>query len=159
MFYVKMFRYMKKLILGIFVVIAGLMISCANAATPPLVKEITQDQFKTQVGDYSKGFAGFKGVNQKPVVLDIYATWCGPCRRLSPILEELATEYKGKVDFYKIDLDKNRALGDAFGVQSIPMVIFFPVNGKPQYIMGLYPKKELKEVIDYMFFPQNKLTK
>lgn len=144
---------MRKLFFGIIVLIAGLCVSCANAASPQ-VKEINQAQFKTLVGDYSKGFDGFKFVGNKPVVLDIYATWCGPCRRLSPILEDLATEYNGKIDFYKIDLDKNRALGDAFGVQSIPMVIFFPVNGKPQYIMGLYPKAELKEVIEYMFFPK-----
>ena len=135
------------------ILLSILMMFCGIAyAASPNVQEISQDQFKSMVGDYSKGFAGFKMVAKKPVVLDIYATWCGPCRRLSPILEELATEYKGRVDVYKIDLDKNRGLGDAFGVQSIPMVIFFPVDGKPQYIMGLYPKKELKDVFEYMFF-------
>lgn len=145
---------MRKLFLFIVLVLSGLVLPCANASTPKTqqVKEINQEQFKSLVGAYNKGFDGFNMVAKKPVVLDIYATWCGPCRRLSPILNELATEYSGKVDFYKIDLDKNRELGEAFGVQSIPMVIFFPVKGKPQYIMGLYPKKELKEVIDYMFF-------
>lgn len=132
-------------------VVVGMMLSCANA-NPPQVKEITQAQFKTLVGDYSKGVEGFKQINKKPVVIDIYATWCGPCKRLSPILDELATEYKGKVDFYKIDLDKNRDLGNAFGVQSIPYVIFIPAKGEPQAIMGLYPKEDLKEVIEYMFF-------
>ena len=114
-------------------------ILAVNASELNNVKEINQIQFKELVGDYSKGFTDFKCIAKKPVVLDIYATWCGPCRRLSPILEELATEYKGRVDVYKIDLDKNKELGNAFGVQSIPMVIFFPIDKKPQYIMGLNP--------------------
>ena len=144
---------MKNLILSLLLVISGMFFS-ACATTPSPVKEITQEQFQKLVGDYTKGFDGFKMIGKKPVVLDIYAVWCGPCRRLSPILQELAAEYKGRVDVYKIDLDKNRALGDAFGVQSIPMVIFFPVKGKPQYIMGLYPKNELKDVVEYMFFKE-----
>lgn len=145
---------MKKLFFGITMAIVGLMLSCANATTPPQVKEITQDQFKTIVGDYTTGVMDFKQINKKPVVLDIYASWCGPCKRLAPILDELAKEYDGKVEFYKLDLDKNRELGDAFGVQSIPLVIFFPAEGKgsPQSIMGLHPKEDVKEVVDYMFF-------
>ena len=125
---------MRKLFLFIVLVLSGLVLPCAKASTPKTqqVKEINQEQFKSLVGAYNKGVDGFIMVAKKPVVLDIYATWCGPCRRLSPILNELATEYSGKVDFYKIDLDKNRELGEAFGVQSIPMVIFFPVKGKPQ---------------------------
>ena len=143
---------MNKLFVVITLVLCGLFMSCANA-TSPYVKEISQEQFTKAVGDYSKGLAGFKMVGKKPAVVDIYATWCGPCKRLSPILDELALEYKDKVDFYKIDLDKSRALGNAFGVQSIPMVIFFPVDGsEPQVVMGLYPKAELKQVIDYVFF-------
>ena len=144
---------MRNLIFLFFVLISGL-VAPIYAANPSPVKEINQEQFQILVGQYTKGFDGFMMIGKKPVILDIYATWCGPCRRLSPILQELAEEYKGKVDVYKIDLDKNRALGDAFRVQSIPMVIFFPVNGKPQYIMGLYPKKELKEVVEYMFFKE-----
>lgn len=147
---------MNKLLFGVVLIISGLLASCANAA-PPQVQDITQEQFVKMVGDYSKGYDDFKMLGTKPAVVDIYATWCGPCKRLSPILEELATEYKGKVDFYKIDLDKNRGLGDAFGVQSIPMIIFFPVDGsEPQAILGLHPKGDIKEVIDYMFFSDRK---
>ena len=141
---------MKKYIFSLFMLLCCIL--PVNASEHNNVKEINQIQFKELVGDYSKGFTDFKCIAKKPVVLDIYATWCGPCRRLSPILEELATEYKGRVDVYKIDLDKNQELGNAFGVQSIPMVIFFPIDKKPQYIMGLYPKKDLKEVFEYMFF-------
>lgn len=142
---------MKNWIFGILFMVSALFASCANAASPNM-KEIDQAQFKTVIGDYSHGLSALKSVSKKPVVVDIYATWCGPCRRLSPILDELALEYKGKVEFYKIDLDKNRALGAAFGVQSIPMVIFIPVKGEPQVVMGLYPKSEYKKVIDYTFF-------
>lgn len=144
---------MKRLLYLIYTICMVFSTNCIQAiAQTSQVEIINQAQFKSLVGDYSMGFEGFKMIGNKPVVLDIYATWCGPCKRLSPILDELATEYKGMVDFYKIDLDKNRGLGDAFGVQSIPMIVFFPVKGKPQYIMGLYPKNELKEVVDYMFF-------
>ena len=83
---------MRKFFLGLSFVLVSLLVSCANAKTPTEVKNITQAQFKTLVGDYSRGLNSLKQVNKKPVVVDIYATWCGPCKRLSPILNELATE-------------------------------------------------------------------
>ncbi len=140
---------MKKIIFSIILMLVACL--TAEAATPAM-KEIDHEQFKTLLGDYSTGFEGFQFVGKRPAIVDVSASWCMPCRRLSPILEELAKEYNGKIDFYKIDLDKNRALANAFGVHSVPTVIFFPINGAPQYIMGLYPKQELIEVINYMFY-------
>lgn len=129
-----------------------LLLTCKASAASPYVKDINQAQFKESVGDYYRGLSAFKSVSKKPVVIDLYATWCGPCKRLSPILDELATEYKGAVDFYKIDIDKNPQIASAFGVQSIPMVIFIPVNGEPQVMVGLAPKSEIQQKINTTFF-------
>ncbi len=119
----------------------------ATAAAPaPKVTEINQDQFAQNVADYTANEWKFKG--DKPVVVDFNATWCGPCRRLAPILEELAGEYDGRVTFYSIDVDKNRPLAQAFQVQSIPMLLLCPVEGEPQAIVGLYPKEEIVKAIE-----------
>lgn len=88
----------------------------------------------------------YKG--DKPAVIDFYATWCGPCKQLSPILDELSAEYAGKVLFYKVDIDEERELAAVFGIQSIPMVLLIPKEGKPYVVQGLRPKAELKEAID-----------
>lgn len=88
----------------------------------------------------------YKG--DKPAVIDFYATWCGPCKKLSPILDELSSEYAGNVLFYKVDVDREQELAGAFGIQSIPMVLLIPKEGKPYVVQGLRPKAELKEAID-----------
>lgn len=84
----------------------------------------------------------------KPAIVDFYATWCGPCRQVAPILEELAKEYDGKIVIYKIDTDKEQGLAAAFGIRSIPTILFIPQQGKPQVAQGALPKEELKKAID-----------
>lgn len=142
---------MKKLIIGTVFMLMVLFTYSVSAASP-YVKDIDQAQFKVAVGDYTKGLSAFKSVSKKPVVVDLYATWCGPCKRLSPILDELAAEYKGAVDFYKIDIDKNPQITSAFGVQSIPMVILIPVNGEPEVINGFRYKAVIKQKLESLFF-------
>jgi thioredoxin len=82
----------------------------------------------------------FKGT--KPCLIDFYADWCGPCRIASPILEELATEYKGKIDVYKINIDKERELAQVFGVSSIPVFLYCPMEGKPSMTSGIARDKD-----------------
>ena len=84
----------------------------------------------------------------KPAIVDFYATWCGPCRQVAPILEELAKEYDGKIVIYKIDTDKEQGLAAAFGIRSVPTILFIPQQGKPQVAQGALPKEELKKAID-----------
>ena len=88
----------------------------------------------------------FKG--QRPAVVDFYAEWCGPCRMLAPILEEVSNEYKGKVDFYKVNVDDENELAAHFAIRSIPTLIFIPMNGKPQRSQGAMGKPQLKEAIE-----------
>ncbi len=109
------------------------------------VVEVSQKDFASMVSDYTSNVWNFKG--PRPAIVDFNATWCGPCKRLAPILKELALEYKGKVDFYSVDVDKNRELARAYGIHSVPMVLFIPAKGQPQASLGLMPKSEIKKAI------------
>ena len=83
----------------------------------------------------------------QPVVIDFWADWCGPCRTLAPILEELSEEYAGEVDIYKVDIDCDPAPAAAFGVRSVPTLLFIPARGMPQMATGALPKETLREAI------------
>ena len=113
------------------------------------VRELNETEFSTLVADYTSQTWSFKG--KRPAIVAFSATWCGPCQRLSPILEELAKTYNGKIDFYKVDVDKCPNLSRAYGVSSVPMMIFCPLEGKPTAVTGLYPKEELVKAIEYVF--------
>ena len=88
----------------------------------------------------------YKGT--KPAIIDFYADWCGPCRRVAPILKELAAEYKDDIVIYKVDVVKEQELASAFGINSLPTLLFVPRQGKPQASMGLQPKETLAKYID-----------
>lgn len=108
---------------------------------------LTKASFQEKVFDFEKESEwSFNG--EIPAVIDFYADWCGPCKMVAPLIEELSVEYDGRVDFYKIDTDAEQELAGAFGVQSIPSLLFIPVEGKPQMAAGALPKKVLKEVIE-----------
>ena len=88
----------------------------------------------------------YKGT--KPAIVDFYADWCGPCRRLSPVLEKLAEKYKDKIVVYKVDTDKERELAAAFGITSLPTLVFIPMDGKPQASQGALPEEVLEKGIN-----------
>ena len=119
------------------------------------VKYMTTSQFKKEVFDYEKN-AEWKYQGKRPMVIDFYTTWCGPCKRLAPIMEELSEKYKGKVDFYKIDIERDREPANRFDVTSIPQVLYVPMNGKPQKLIGLYPKEQIEEIIDQFLLKKSK---
>ena len=118
------------------------------------VKYMTTSQFKKEVFDYEKN-AEWKYLGKRPMVIDFYTTWCGPCKRLAPIMEELSEKYKGKVDFYKIDIERDREPANRFDVTSIPQVLYVPMNGKPQKLIGLYPKEQIEEIIESFLLKKN----
>lgn len=108
---------------------------------------MTAADFKAKVFDYEKEENwAFKG--DVPAIIDFYADWCGPCKAVAPILEELAIEYDGKLVIYKIDTEKESELSSLFGIQSIPTLLFIPVTGDPMMQKGALPKNILKQVID-----------
>lgn len=87
----------------------------------------------------------FKG--DKPAIIDFYADWCGPCKMVAPILDELSDEYSDKLDIYKIDTDAEQELASMFGIQSIPSMLFIPVDDKPQMAVGALPKDSIKQAM------------
>lgn len=103
--------------------------------------------FKDQIFDFEKEQEWkFKG--ELPAIIDFYADWCGPCKAIAPVLEELATEYEGKLNIYKIDTDQQTELSGMFGIQSIPTLLFIPVDGNPMLQKGAIPKNAFKQVIE-----------
>ena len=90
----------------------------------------------------------------KPAIIDMYATWCGPCKRLAPILEEIQKDYGQKLQIYKVDTDKETQLSRLFNVSSIPLMVFIPVKGKPFLVSGLRPKEQLVQIIKENLIPE-----
>ena len=111
-----------------------------------MVEHLTKDTFKENVFDFeSKKEWEFSG--SLPCVVDFYADWCGPCKMVAPILEELSTEYAGKINIYKIDTEVEQELAAAFNIRSIPSMLFIPKTGQPQMAVGALPKDALKNAI------------
>lgn len=102
------------------------------------------DTFKAKVFDFEKN-TDWKFEGTKPALIDFYADWCGPCKMVAPILEELSKEYEGKLDIYKIDTESEQELASMFGIRSIPSLLFIPLNDKPQMAMGALPKESFKQ--------------
>lgn len=131
---------MKKVLLILVAIFT--MCSVASAQTESKIKVINQEEYKAL-------FDKQTGAIATPSVFDFNAIWCGPCRKLTPILEELAAEYEGRVHFYSIDVDNNKKLAQDLEIQSIPYVLFFaPGGGAPEKMIGLCPKEEVKAYIE-----------
>lgn len=111
------------------------------------VNYLTTTDFKTKIMDYEKHPQEWVFEGDRPVIIDFYATWCRPCKMTAPIVEELAKDYSGKIDFYKVDVDKEQELAAAFGIQSIPTFLFIPAKGKPTMQMGAMQKENFEEII------------
>lgn len=110
------------------------------------IKLTTQD-FKSQVFNYDTETEwSYKG--EVPAIIDFYADWCGPCKMVAPVLEELSAEYEGKLNIYKVDTEVEMELAAVFGIQSIPTMLFIPMEGKPMMQPGALPKKVFKDIIE-----------
>ena len=108
---------------------------------------MTTESFKELVFDYNTE-TEWKYKGSKPAIIDFYADWCGPCKMVAPILEELSDEYEGDLVIYKVDTEEEMELSSVFGIQSIPTFLFIPVEGKPMLQPGGLPKKVFKQVIE-----------
>ena len=111
------------------------------------MEHLTLETFKTKIFNWEKNKEWvFEG--ERPAIVDFYADWCAPCRMIAPILEELAQEYAGQVDIYKINTEKEPELAGIFGISSIPSVLLIPLNEKPQLSVGALPKTAFVDAID-----------
>ena len=108
---------------------------------------LTNETFKKQVFNYTVN-KDWKYEGTMPAIIDFYADWCAPCRQLSPVVEELAREYAGKLVVYKVDTEKERQLAQSLGITSLPTLIFIPAKGKPQVATGALPKNVLVKAIN-----------
>lgn len=108
--------------------------------------ELTSEQFSQLVYDINS--EEMKYLGNKPAIVDFTATWCGPCRSIAPILEELAKEYEGQIVVYKVDVDNCRDIAQAFGISSIPAVLYIPLNGEPSMTIGARNKTKFQSEID-----------
>jgi len=119
--------------------------STANTITP---EHLTYNSFLEKVWNFEKHPQEWIYEGEEPCVIDFYADWCGPCRRVAPIMEEMAKKYNGKVKIYKINVDKENKLASVFQITSIPAVLFIPKTGKPMMQVGLLPHDAYVQIID-----------
>ena len=138
--------------LALTAIVLASLVACGNAGakndkkTEKAVVELNTDQFNVKVYDMSKEDLKFLG--DKPAIVDFTATWCGPCQKIAPILEELAKEYDGEIVIYKVDVDENKPLAKSFEVSSIPAVMFIPLGGEPVMTIGSRDKAKFQEQIN-----------
>lgn len=125
-----------------------------ETTTTATVKELTKEDFHTKVYDLSKKELVYLG--DKPAIVDFTAKWCGPCQRISPILDELAKEYEGEIVIYKVDIDKCQELAQAFGVSSIPAILYIPLDKEPSMTIGSRDKTRFKNEIDSILLGKKK---
>lgn len=119
-----------------------------NETTKMGTIKLTKAEFLTKVANYEANPTEWKYLGDKPCIIDFYADWCGPCRAVAPVLEDLAKEYHGQIYIYKIDTEKEQELASAFGIRSIPSILFCPVGEQPQMAQGALPKETLKKAIE-----------
>lgn len=110
------------------------------------LEHLTVDTFKEKVFNYETN-KDWKFEGSRPAIIDFYADWCGPCKVVAPLLEELKEEYGDKLDIFKVNTEEQKELSSVFGIQSIPSLLFVPTDGQPQMAMGALPKETFKQAI------------
>ena len=146
---------MKRLFLLLVVVLfamsarSQLILEAVDFDTVYTVHSINQDQFRELIADWSA--VEWEMLNPRPVVVDFYADWCQPCKRLEPMLRQIAQHYQGTVDFYRINVDENSDIADVFQIRSIPFLLICPLKGEPKSVIGVYPQQEFIRVFNQVF--------
>ncbi len=152
---------MKQILLLTLLITGSVLVSCNGQTSKDQLKELTKKEnkmktihlnkidFLKKVANYEATPGEFKYLGDRPALIDFYADWCGPCKAIAPVLEELAAEYDGEIYIYKINTEEEQELAALFGIRSIPSLLFVPMGGEqPQMAQGALPKPNLKEAID-----------
>jgi thioredoxin len=162
-------RKMKKSIFAILALSMFVVFSCKNTAksneeanntankydNQGAVVQMTKSSFTELVMDYEKNPNTWIFKGEKPCVVDFYADWCRPCKMVAPIMEELAKEYQGKINIYKVNVDNEKELAQFFRIESIPAILFSPLKGEPSMQAGAMSKEQYKEIFDKFLLKQN----
>jgi len=135
-----------------------LTVTCSNAQSKGdgEVILLNKADFLTKVFNYEEQTEEWIYEGKKPCIIDFYADWCGPCKLIAPIMQELAAEYKDEIIFYKIDTDVEQELAAVFGISSIPLVLYVPMDGQPQAALGARPKEDMVEIINSILLDKEK---
>ena len=143
---------MKQRILTLLVAVVMAFALSAQAPIPEQstvkVTHLTKAEFLAKVMNYEKNPQEWIYLGDKPCLIDFYASWCGPCKRLAPVLDELAKEYAGKIDIYKVNVDNEQELASLFRIRSVPTLVFAPMKGEPHITSGAPTKAQLKKALD-----------
>lgn len=140
---------MKKTILIAIAILAfGFAANAQDKKDDSKVKHLTYNEFLHKVWDFEDDPTSFKYKGKLPAVIDFYADWCGPCRRVAPIMERLAEEYEGQLVVYKVNTDQERDLSTVFQVRSIPMVLFIPMDGQPLMQIGAMQERDYRKIVE-----------
>ena len=133
-------------------------VTCSNAQSKgnDEVILLNKAEFLVKVFNYEKQAEEWIYEGKKPCIIDFYADWCGPCKMIAPIMQELAAEYKDDIIFYKIDTDVEQELAAVFGISSIPLVLYVPMEGQPQAVLGARPKEAMVEIINSVLLDKEK---
>jgi thioredoxin len=111
-----------------------------------MAEHLTKETFLNKVFNYEQN-KEWKFEGNIPCVIDFWAPWCGPCKAVGPVIDELSKEYEGKVNFYKVNTDEEQELAGAFGIRSIPSLLFVPMSGQPKMAVGALPKDAMKQAV------------
>ena len=114
------------------------------------MENLITESFKKKIFNYEAN-KEWKFEGDKPTIIDFYADWCGPCKMIAPVLEQLSEDYDGKVDFFKVNTESEQELAITFGIKSIPSLLFIPVDGQPQMSMGAMTKEGFRDAIKQIF--------
>jgi thioredoxin len=140
---------MKKFILIALALFVGcITVNAQEQKEESKVKHLTYNEFLRKVWEFEKDPTTFKYKGKLPAIVDFYADWCGPCRRVAPIMEKLAEEYDGRLLIYKVNTQYEADLANAFQIRSIPTVLFIPMEGQPMMQVGALPEEGYRKVIE-----------
>ena len=140
---------MKRTFLIAFVILATSFAANAQSnKSESKTKHLTYNEFLHKVWNFENNPTTFIYKGKVPAVIDFYADWCGPCRRVAPIMEKLAKEYEGRLVVYKINVDQEKELATAFQAKSIPMVLFIPLEGQPMKQVGAMPEESYRKIVE-----------
>lgn len=138
----------KAILIALVMMVTAMTANAQEKKTESKVKHLTYNEFLKKVWDFEKNPTTFEYKGKLPAVIDFYADWCGPCRRVAPIMEQMAEDYESKLLVYKVNVSEEKDLASVFQVRSIPMVLFIPVKGNPMMQVGALPESEYRETVE-----------